>query len=269
MSFSRSRATLIGLLAVVATGSLVSTAVYAAAGPFVHRRPIGSKGEGEKIAESAPEPFQGEGGQQRQVAKIASTIVEGVAESVQVKGIFYNNSLQGQLKMQLKFQDVHSVKPNLPECNIKIGNNNTAKVVGHLGWKWNGEKKQLEESVQSAQQEPVGVGLATELEAGAVELPNNVPFTTITYANKGCGVLGGVYVAKGSETIKTTPSHLEEWAKSLTLTLAEKGGEKLHFWNGKSQIGGETLLSLANEPATIGGESKASVTGQEIAVFEK
>jgi hypothetical protein len=183
---------------------------------------------------------------------------------VQLKGIIYNNSLQGQLKMDLKFHEVSLTKPNLPGCEVKFGKNNASSVVGHLAWKWDGTAKQLEES--PAHQGPSGVGLGSELSEGATELPST-EFTTITFSGTACGVLIGKYIAKGSETIKTKPSNLNEWGKSISITLAESS-EAIHFWNGKAFIGAKTSLLLGKEPAKVGGESKAEVAQQEIAVFE-
>jgi hypothetical protein len=265
MSRSRAGAALLGAMTLLLASALASATAFAAAGPFAYHRAIGTEGKGVKISEKSPEPFQGEGGEQRQKAKLAGTEVEGIAESVQAKGIVYNNSLQGQLKMELKFHGVRATKPNLPECKITIGANNTVKVVGHLAWKWNGTAKQLTEQPQSTQG-PTGVGLATEIPEGATEIPEP-ELLAITYAGSGCGVLVGKYIVKGSETINTKPSKLGEWSKLLSITLSE-GKELIHFWNGKTFIGDETQQMLGGEVAKISGESKAEVPSQEITVFE-
>lgn len=265
MSRARARRALLGVLTLLTASSLVAATALAGPGPFAYHREIGSKGNGVKISEQSPEAFQGEGGEQKAASKILGMEVEGVAKSVQIKGIIYNNGLQGQLKMELKFHEIVSVKPNLPECKIKIGSNNTSTVMGHLAWKWSGATKQLEEAPQP-NQGPAGVGTAVELKQGTTELPNTAEFTTVSYGT-GCGVLTGVYKFKGTETIKTNPSSLGVWSKTLAITLAEEK-EKIHFWNGKAFIGGETMLTLGTEPAKIGGESKATVAAQEIAVFE-
>jgi len=256
---------LLGVLALLVAGSLAPAAALAGAGPFAYHRPIGGKGNGVKISEQSPEPFQGEGGEQRAASTIQSIAVEGVAKSVQSKGIIYNNSLQGQLKMELKFHEVSLTNPKLPGCEVKFGKNNTASVAGHLAWKWNGTSKQLEEQTQTSQG-ATGVGLGSELSQGATELPNS-EFATIAFSGKACGVLVGKYTSKGSETIKTNPSKLGEWSKSIAIALSE-GKEAIHFWNGKAFIGAKTALTLGNEPATVAGESKAEVQGQEVAVFE-
>jgi hypothetical protein len=262
---SRAKAALLGVLALLLASSFAAATAHAAAGPFAYHRAIGEKGNGVKISEKSPEPFQGEGGEQRQKAKLAGTEVEGIAESVQAKGIIYNNNLQGQLKVELKFHGVRATKPNLPECKITIGTNDAVKVVGHLAWKWNGTEKQLAEQPQSTQG-PTGVGLATEISQGATEIPEP-ELLAITYAGSGCGVLIGKYIVKGSETINTKPSKLGEWSKSLSITLSEEK-ELIHFWNGKTSIGGETHQMLGGEVAKISGESKAEVPSQEITVFE-
>ncbi len=262
---SRARAALLcGLTSLLASTFVVAPAL-AAAGPFAYHRAIGGQGKGVKIPEKSPEPFQGEGGQQKAASKISNMEVEGVAKSVQIKGIIYNNSLQGQLKMDFKFHEVTLTKPNLPGCEVKFGKNNTGSVVGHLAWKWDGSKTQLEEAAP-LHQGPAGIGLGSELPEGATELPKT-EFTTITFSGAPCGVLIGTFTAKGSETIKTIPSNLGEWSKSIAITLSE-GSEAVHFWNGKTFIGGQTSLMLGKEPARVGGESKAEVAQQEIAVFE-
>jgi hypothetical protein len=265
MRRSRVRAALLCSLTSLLASVVLAAPALAAAGPFAYHRAIGEKGNGVKIPEKSPEPFQGEGGQQKAASKVGGIEVEGVAKSVQLKGIIYNNSLQGQLKMELKFHEVSLTKPNLPGCEVKFGKNNTSSVVGHLAWKWDGTKKQLEESAP-LHQGPTGVGLGSELSEGATELPST-EFTTITFSGAACGVLLGKYAAKGSESIKTSPSNLGEWSKSLSITLSE-GKDAIHFWNGKSFIGANTSLLLGGEPAKVGGESKAEVSAQEIAVFE-
>jgi hypothetical protein len=261
----KTRGALLSGMALLIVGSLMSASALAGPGPFAYHRPIGSKGNGVKITEAAPEAFQGEGGEQKAASKISGMEVEGVAKHVQTKGIIYNNKLQGQLKMLLKFQEVTLTKPKLPGCEVKIGKNDTATVVGHLAWKWNGTKAQLEEQSQ-AKQGATGVGLGSELKEGATELPKS-EFSTISFSGTACGVLVGTFSAKGSETVKTKPANLGEWSKSLAITLAE-GKEMLHFWNGSSFIGAETSLMLGNEPATVSGESTAEVAEQEVTVFE-
>jgi hypothetical protein len=265
MSRGKARGALLCGLALLIVGSLMSATAFAGPGPFVYHRPIGSKGNGVKISELAPEQFQGEGGEQKAASRISGMEVEGVAKKVQIKGIVYNNRLQGQLKMGLKFQEVTLTKPKLPGCEVKIGKNDSATVVGHLAWKWNGTKTQLEEQSQ-ASQGPSGVGLGSELKEGITELPKS-EFSTITFSGAACGVLIGTFTAKGSETIKTKPANLGEWSKALTITLAE-GKEAIHFWNGSSFVGGETSLMLGSEPATVSGESRAEVAEQEVTVLE-
>jgi hypothetical protein len=262
---SRAGAALLSALTLLPASLLVSATALASAGPFAYHRAIGEKSNGVKISEKSPEPFQGEGGEQKAASRISGIEVEGVAKSVQIKGIIYNNSLQGQLKMDLNFHGVELTKPKLPGCEVKFGKNNSASVFGHLAWKWDGSAKQLEEQSQTSQG-PTGVGVGSELTQGATALPTT-EFTTITFSGGACGVLIGKYVAKGSETIKTKPSNLGEWGKSLDITLTE-GKEKIHFWNGKAFIGAETALLLGAEPAKVSGESKAEVLQQEIAVFE-
>jgi hypothetical protein len=266
MSIPRARAAMLGLLAVILVGSLTSATAFAEAGPFWHHREIGGKGEGAKIEASAPESFQGEGGEQRLKGEIGSTPVEGVATSAQAKGIIYNNSLQGQTKLRMTLHEPRLVKPELKGCTTTIGENNTISVMGHLAWKWNGSAEQLKEAPQS-HQKPDGIATPSEIAEGATELPKGT-FTTITLKGAGCGVLAGTFKMEGSAVIEGTPENLEEWSTSITVRIPE-GKRKQHFWNGKVFVGVETGLISAGNEANITGEAKAKSATQEIAAFEK
>jgi hypothetical protein len=266
VSIPRIRTVLLGVLALLLANSLASASAFAEAGPFWHHRAVGETGVGAKIEEKSPETFRGEGGEQTLKGSIAGTAIEGVATSVQVKGIIYNNALQGQVKLKMTLHEPRLVKPNLPGCVTTIGESNTISTLGHLVWKWDGTAKQLTEAPGS-NQKPDGIAVPSEIAAGSTELPKGV-FTTITLKGAACGVLIGKYPIEGSTALEGTPENLEEWATSINVRLPE-GKHKQHFWNGKTFIGVETGLSSAGSEAGISGEAKAKADVQEVAAFEK
>jgi hypothetical protein len=54
-----------------------------------------------------------------------------------------NNAKQGQIVATGHLIEPELVEPALKGCEVKVGHENTVTVKGHLGWKWNGEEKQL------------------------------------------------------------------------------------------------------------------------------
>jgi hypothetical protein len=256
---------MLSFLALLAVGSLVVPAAYAEAGPFWHHRAKGEKGEGAKIPEASPEQFQGEGGKQILVVTISSTPVEIVAKSVQVKGILYNNALQGQLKVELKYHEPTLAKPELKSCEVKIGTNNEVHAEGHLAWKWNGEAKQLEEQPQ-VNQKPDVIFTPAPITEGSEKLPEG-SFTTITLSGSGCGVLAGSFKINENFAATTKPSNLEEWSTTLITTFP--GWAKQQYWNGKKSVGVEPALKIAGNAASLIGSVTTNADVQEIAVFEK
>jgi hypothetical protein len=136
------RAVMSGLLVIMFAGSLSASAL-AEAGPFWHRRAVGGKNKGEKISESAKESCTSRGGVQTLTYKISGTPVEVVINSTE--GELYNNSRQGQFEFQNFYKEPHLVKPELKGCEVKIGKEDRVPLKGHLMWKWNGAKEQLEE----------------------------------------------------------------------------------------------------------------------------
>jgi hypothetical protein len=265
VSINRVRAIVLGFLALLAVGSFGASAAYGEAGPFWHHRNVGEKGPGEKINQPKDEQFQGEGGEQVLKGTITPQAVEITAKSVQVKGIIYNNALQGQIKVLLKYHEPTLRLPVLKECLVKIGTNNEVKAEGHLAWKWNGEKKQLEEQPQTLQKPDI-IFTPTEIAEGAEKLPEG-SFTTITLSGAGCGVLSGTFKVNGSLSTLVKPSQLEEWSTKLVTSFP--GWKQQHFWNGKAFIGVEPGLTFAGNAATLTGIVESIADVQEIAVFEK
>jgi hypothetical protein len=266
VSIPKMRGLALGVLALLLASSFASANAQAEAGPFWHHRAVGEKGAGAKVEGKSPETFRGEGGEQKLKGTIAGIAVEGVATSVQVKGIIYNNALQGQVKLKMTLHEPRLAKPNLPGCVTTVGESNTISTLGHLVWKWDGTAKQLE-TAPGSNQKPDGIATPIEIAEGATGLPKGV-FTTITLKGAACGVLIGKYPIEGSTALEGTPENLEEWATSINVRLPE-GRFKQHFWNGKTFIGVETGLTSAGSEANISGEAKAKADVQEIAAFEK
>jgi hypothetical protein len=259
------RCLLLGALWLALAAAMAPGAALAEAGPFWHHRAKGGTGNGLKIEEASPESFNGEGGEQVFNGKISGTEIEITIKSVQAKGIIYNNALQGQFKLLLTGHEPKLVKPALSGCEVKVGENNEIKTEGHMAWKWNGEKKQLEESQK--EQKPSGVVTPGPIVAGATKLPEG-SFASVSLKGSSCGVLAGTFKVNGSASALAKPANLEEW--STTLTIAFPGWEDLHFWNGKEFVGVSSVgLTFGGNPASIKGSAESKAAVQEIAAFEK
>jgi hypothetical protein len=265
MSVSRPSAILLSLLALALTGAFAVSSAHAEGGPFWHERPEGGKGEGTLLTGEGPQ-FQGSGGVQTFSGEIAGTPIEIQAKEQQTKGQIYNTSTQAQSKITFKIHNPALIKPVLSGCAAEVGKGNEVKFFGDAEWKWNGEKKQLEEKPQRAQTVD-GVGLPVELTAGATELPKGI-FTSVTLKGSGCGLLAGTFNVAGSTTGAPTPGTLGTWAKKETTKYP--GFPLQHFWNGKEFIGVEPSLTFAGNPAVIKGEGTVTFDRAiEAAVFEK
>ncbi len=265
---SRTRAVMLGLLAVMLAGSVMAATASAGPGPFWYHRPVGeTTGSGVKIAAKSPENFRGEGGKQTLVGVFDGGEVEVKSASVQVKGAISNGPFQGQVKLELIYLQPEVVKPAGKPCTVTIGKNNVVVVKGHLMWKWNGATKQLEEQKQ-AEQVPELVFTPAELQQGATGLPKG-EFTSLTFLGSGCGVLpGGPRQVSGSEVGFPSPSHLEEWSSKLSVRTVP-GKELLqHFWNGEKFVGAKVGLEFTGAEANLIGQTEATAEQQEIAVKE-
>ncbi len=239
-------------------------AAGAGAGPFLLQRETGSKGEGESVSEGPPEVVQGEGGEQKLTGTVLGEKVSITAKGVQVKGLVYGKPLQDQVKVTLKFSEPKLTKPELKECEVKIGEENTVHVLGYLAWTWNGESKQLSEKAQP-NQKPVWIFLPSELAEGATSLPKG-KFATVTLKT-GCGALAGSYSIEGGEVGELKPEKTEEWASAQTINTSE-GKKKLHFWNGKKAVGVEAGLTLGGSAGAMVGSFKVSIPSKEVAIWE-
>src|ERR1700730_5540976 len=123
MLTSRIRVLVLGLLAVMLAGAIMTAPASAGEGPYWHHRPIGGKGEGEKIPAEHPEQASGEGGKQTllgeiEEAKGVKTPIEITATRTQVKADFSNGIHQGQIKLIIGYQEPKLVKPALSGCTV-------------------------------------------------------------------------------------------------------------------------------------------------------
>ncbi len=234
------------------------------AGPYWRHRE-GASGGGSYIEARAPETVEGSGGEQKLTGEISSIPVEISAKEVSAKGIVYNNNDEGQLKLTLTYHEPKLVKPAMKECTVKLGEANVVTVAGHLAWKWDGTKKQLEEETQAAQTPYIVLDPAgTEIKEGAAELPKG-QFTTITFSS--CGLLAGKFKMEGSATDEPKPLHIEEWSKAPSL-IGLSSKEQEHFSNGEKFIGAEPELSIGEKTASLLGTTELKATKQEVAIFE-
>jgi hypothetical protein len=285
VSISRIRAVMLGLLAVMLVGSVMAATASAEAGPFWHHRPIGETKNtvGSKIEPTAPENFSGTQGQQTLAGEAAGLKVEISAPSAEVKGAIFNGEHQGQIKMSILYKEPKLIKPELKECAVLIGAANTVVVKGHLAWKWNGTKKQLETLPQITEQTPDIIFTSVEPQQqkpAVVEDYRKVGvFTTITFKGTGCGVLAGTFSVEGSE-VGIPNRKLEEFSRTLAVrTLpsetginkeaGEGAGFLQHIWDGEAYQGIIVGLKFGGNPANLIGQTETEAAQQEIAVFEK
>jgi hypothetical protein len=268
---------MLGLLAIMLMGSFTAASASAEPGPFWHHRLNSKEGEGTKIEEGAKESFTSKGGAQTLSGKISSTPVVIVANSTEgEEGKIYNNARQGQIEFKNFYKEPHLVKPELKGCEVKVGKENKVPLKGHLMWKWNGTKTQLEEQPQANQTPDIGF---TVVEPGnqSVEEVNFIKdgtFTTITFSGTGCGVLAGTFSVSGSD-VAIPNRKLNEFAKTLSVrTLTNPQSSELnevylqHYWNGEKFEGIKLGLIFGTEAASLVGQTE-NESSEEVAVFEK
>jgi hypothetical protein len=281
MSVSKIRAALLGVLAVMLLGSLMAASASAEAGPFWHHREEGEKGsEGLKIEEASPETFTGEGTKQEFASKIGTTEILITSPSTVAEGKIFNNANQGQIVLTNKYTKPTLVKPNFPNCEVKVGTANEVVIKGHLMWKWNGTKTQLEEQPQAEQRWDIGF---TAIEppqqkpaVAEVDLTKVGSFTKITLTGGECGTLAGSFVVFGSDVGIPNHPNLKEFSRNLNVrTLSNPQTTELnqiylqHYWDGTAFQGAKLGLVFGKEPASLVGQTETKTTKQEVAVFEK
>lgn len=273
MWISELRAELLSLLIVLLIG-LYASATAHAVGPFFHHRPLQGSGNGVKIGAREPEGVYSSAGEQKLRFKALGNQVEIVSPRAEVKGVIYNTALQGQAKLLMTFFEPKiTVPPADAECEVKIGSNNTLKLLGHQAWTWDGTKTQLEEQPQK-EQKPDWIFLPQELPQDAEELPKATFYTlTISKGPKGTCNAVAVFPVNGYAAAAVEPADIGEWSSNEKVTFLENG-TKQHFWNGKKNIGVESFASLGGEKVELVGQYKLKAIGsqggapQEIAHFE-
>jgi hypothetical protein len=294
---SRIRVLVLGLLAVMLVGSVTAGAASANAGPFWYHR-LNSGETPHKVSSNEPENFSGKGGVQTLIGEpAAGAVIEIKSPATQVKGAILNAEHQGQIKLVIFYQPL-SVQINgvpKPNCIATVGQqnqfSNIVQLKGHLAWKWDGSKQQLEEQPQRQQkwdiiftpyepqrQEP-GFPLIDTRKQGT--------FAEINLVGAECGVLAGKQKVAGTEVGIPFPSQLEEFSKELTVRTIASGqlpkevlGEKIekegflqHVWVGTPTGNKEFQplilgLTFAGNPANLIGQTEIKTEQQEIGVRE-
>jgi hypothetical protein len=271
---SKARAIGLGLLVLLVAGGIASATASAGPGPFWYHRE-GPGENGLKIQAASPEGFFGTGGPQELRTSVGEAEVVLTSPGVKITGFIWNNNLQGQIKLRLKYAPITIVKPKLPGCQAEVFSqpaaHNVVYAEGHLAWKWNGEKKQLEEQKQKEQlPDIIFVPPGTQIQQGAEKQPEGI-FAEIRFLPMSlCGILGGITLKIKGDTVGNLvqPQQTEQWSNTLAVALLE-GKQKQHFWNGEKFVGIETgLLISENATSLIGQENILETLRQEVAIFE-
>lgn len=260
----RVRLLLMGLLSALAIGMTAAAAATAEAGPFWHQRE-GGKGSGVKIEQSKPVAYSGQG-----KVKFNFFIMNKLAgildAEIQIKGGIWNEANQGQLKAQVKFEQVRP--PGEPACKseTKVPEN----YQGHLMWKWNGETKQLEESSQAQQKWDIMLTPGqTKLDEKGLSGKNIL--ATVSFGAS-CGSFSNTTQSFKGAMIFAADAGLEAFHNTFTfigsLPLTFVTPFDTHYWNGKGSIGLEENLFFEAVRSGLAGEFPVKF-GQEVAVFEK
>jgi hypothetical protein len=260
---------MLALLAVMLAGSVMAATASAEPGPFWHHRAIGGEGEGAKIEPAKPENFKGGGGVQTLKGEISGTPIEITSSQVQIKGAIFNLPSQGQIKLEIVYNQPTLVKPVLKGCTVTVGpnNSNIVQIKGHLMWKWDGSEKQLTEQPQEHQKWDIGF-TAIEPQQGETELKRGT-FTVVNFTGSGCGVLASKVAVTGSAVGIPSPSQLKEWSTSLAVRTVDVKKIQQHFWDGKEFQGTKLGLNFGPNEATLIGQTNVTAEQQEVAVFEK
>jgi hypothetical protein len=270
MSIFKVRAVPLGLMAVMLACLTFAATASAEAGPFWHHREVGGEGEGAKIEEKSPEQLTGEAKEASLSANIAGTEVE-FSFTILLKSRIYNGALQGQIKTLYDFSNISILKPALKGCEVKFGSANTVVLKGHLAWKWNGEKKQLEEVPQLNQ--------TPDIIYTYYEPTQQKPFVekvvfetgtlwTITLSGSGCGVLLGTFPVSGGD-VGIPNIGVGTFTTKLGVRTPPAQSYLQHFWDGTAYQGILLHLLFGGEIAHFSAQTESKAEKQEIAIFEK
>jgi hypothetical protein len=195
----------------VLAGAALATTASAAeggAGPFWHHRAIGETKnvEGTKLAAGVTESFRGEGGEQTLKGDVGTTEIEIAMRRTLVKGTISNGEHQGQIKLEIVYEQPVLKKPVLTGCSVLIGTKNIVTIKGHLAWKWDGEQSQL--STEHSQKE---LGQTWDIIYSPIEPQEQKPmpeidkldttaagtFYSLQLTGSGCGALAGTVQVSG------------------------------------------------------------------------
>jgi hypothetical protein len=262
MAKSRTKVMVFGLLALMLAGAVAATSASASPGPFWYHRGVGTEGGGVKV--TAPEGFTGEGAKQTLNGTILGTAVEITSSSVQVKGSISNNAFQGQVKLELIYNQPQLIKPAASGCSVVIGEKNIVQVKGHLMWKYVTGGPELKEQGAAGQTVEM-VFTPQELKQGATGIPAGV-FTNITLTGSGC-LLAGKNNVEGSQIGYPSPG-LNEFNTRLAVRTAAGKEQLVHFWNGEKNVEGKSGLVFAGNESSLLGQTESKANQQEIAVKE-
>jgi hypothetical protein len=276
----------LGLMAVLLLGAWWVTSANAM-GPFYYHRTIGSTVKGVKIAESAPETVEGKGGEQKLKGKIGGQELEIESANVQVKGEIYNTGVQAQAKLKLVYSTPKLVNPNDPNCEVKVGPENTVHIEVWLVWKWNGTQAQLKnrQSQHKLGQVVDGIAFArqhhftaAEEESKEIELPTTEEFTEIVFAKSiiNCGFFSGQSgKVTGADPITVRkPGNLEEFSKAATFISegsSVKLGQHICFKPLSPECTGFKFVGLefGGAESEYKGEFEIIDPNQEVALYEE
>jgi hypothetical protein len=222
-------------------------------------------GSGVKVAANAPEGFTGEGGKQTLNGMLGTTAVEITSSRVQVKGAISNNVFQGQVKLELIYNQPQLIKPAASNCAVTVGAKNIVQVKGHLMWKYVKNGTELTEQGAAGQKVEM-VFTPQELSQGATGIPGGV-FTTITLAGSGC-LLAGTFPVEGSQIGYPSPSGLGEFSMNLAIRTTEGKEQLVHFWNGEKNVEGKVGLKFDSLESSLVGQTETKANQQEIAIKE-
>jgi hypothetical protein len=276
---SRIQSGILSLLVALLLGFTLTTVATAAPGPFWHHRKTTAEMEGFKIPATAPENFKGTGGEQTIKDIISGTSVTITAPSVQVKGAIFNNASQGQIKEELIYTQPKLIEPVLSGCTITIGTRNIAMVKGHLMWKWDQTRTQLERLTQSLFQTSdiafTGIEPPQQTSSEAIKLVGGAGGTimTITLLGPSCGVFAGTFIVEGGY-VGIPSLGIGTFTKQLPVRTigSENGNFFQHYPVGATNQGlelGLTFGSAVKNPATLVGQVEVEMAQQEVAIFEE
>jgi hypothetical protein len=256
---------LLGLLMLLALGSVGSATASATAGPFWHHRAKGETGEGAKIEESAKEKVSGESASATLKGSAGGAAVE-IKCALKSKGEIWNIANQGQGEFVNEF--ISCVLVGSSECKPVV--TTSGPYVAHLMWKYQGQAKELENKNQTEQGQvwditfvPKGVEL---IEKGGFKEEKS--FATIKFG-KGCGVLEGLAPAVDGATVAYGSNGLGAFSSSQTFTFLGRPEYEQHYWNGKEFVPLKVKLIFDGAAATFATQIPITAEKQEIAVFEK